>query len=124
MQANNKVDWIHPEQLLKDMWLRYERLDTLSFVFIPIRRGWRLEQTDSSIVQKNCKILKNMLMDKEYKYRDQKSMSAEAQLYESLLGEYMMLIADIEVGLIAWNKFRLQAYQVKDLDEVYHYVMY
>ena len=65
-----------------------------------------------------------MLMDKEYKYRDQKPMSAEAQLYESLLGEYMMLIADIEVGLIAWNKFRLQAYQVKDLDEVYHYVMY
>ena len=124
MQANNKVDWIHPEQLLKDMWLRYERLDTLSFVFIPIRRGWRLEQTDSSKVQKNCKILKTLLMDKEYKYRDQKPMSAEAMLYESLISEYMMLIADIEVGLISWNKFRLQAYQVKDLDEVYHYVMY
>lgn len=43
MQANHKIDWMHPEQLLKDMWLRYERLDTLSFVFIPIRRGWRLE---------------------------------------------------------------------------------
>ena len=124
MQANHKIDWIHPEQLLKDMWLRYERLDTLSFVFIPIRRGWRLEQTDSSKVQKNCKILKNLLMDEECKYHDQKPMSAEAQLYESLIGEYMMLIADIEVGLIAWNKFRLQAYQVKDLDEVYHYVMY
>ena len=44
--------------------------------------------------------------------------------YETYLAEYLILIADIEVGLMNWNKFRLAAFRVKRIEEMRHYLMY
>ena len=45
-------------------------------------------------------------------------------LYETYLAEYFMLIADIEVGIVNWNKFRLAAFRVKKISEIHHFLMY
>ena len=121
--AREKVKNMHPEQLLKDMWLKYEMMKTLAFVFIPTRRGWRLDVSDTNDVKKTIMKLKGLIMATD-RNNPKAEMSPEAYLYELYLAEYMMLIADIEVGLVNWNKFRLQAYKVKHINEVRHYVMY
>ena len=108
-----------PEFLLKDMWLRYERLFTLAFMFIPTRQGWRLYQNDQTDVSRKINNLKY-----EIKGRDSSKMSEAFFKYETFLAEYMILIADIEVGIVNWNKFRLAAFRVKDIKEVHQYLMY
>ena len=35
IREHEKIYWMNPEQLLKDMRLRADRLETLAFVFIP-----------------------------------------------------------------------------------------
>ena len=65
-------------------------------------------------------MLKNFIRYR--KPEDYKSRSI--YMYETYLAEYFMLIADIEVGIVSWNKFRLSAFRVKDVKEVHHYVMY
>ena len=68
--AREKAKNMHPEQLLKDMWLRYERLNTLAFVFIPTMKGWRLDVSDTNDVKNTIMRLKGLIMttDRNHPY--------------------------------------------------------
>lgn len=101
--------------------MRYDRLNTLSFVFIPTRRGWRLDLSDHAEVKKHITHLKSYLLAR---VRDPENTTEEVFQYETFLAEYFSLIADIEIGLVNWNKFKLQAFKIKHINEVHHYLMY
>ena len=104
---------------MKDMQLRYERLSTLAFLFIPMRRGWRLDFIDHHEVAQKIATLKAST-----RKRNPNAISLPFFHYETYLAEYFMLIADMEIGIVKWNKFRLTAFRVKEINEARSYLMY
>ena len=111
--------YLNPEILLKDMRLKVKMMRTLTSIFVPLRRGWRLDINENGTIRKHTAYLQSKIDNRKLYPQPHESIQ-----YEQLIYEFYQLMLDIEDGILNWNKLRLAAFSVKEHKEVMHYLMY
>ena len=53
--------YLNPELLLKDMRLKVKMMRTLTSIFVPLRRGWRLDVNENQEIREHTRKLQEMI---------------------------------------------------------------